>query len=77
MDVHYFDREVEKKKEEKAVADNDVAVADDVVDPVVANEAAVEDDCARSILDVGRATFVPLPDRRLSDRGRAIAGGNS
>lgn len=69
MDVHYFDHEEERKEEEEA---DDFDVAD-----AVAADFVVEDDCARSILDVGRATFVPPPDRRLTDRGRAIVGGNS
>ena len=75
FDVHCIDRE-----EENAGRFDDAGALDVVVEPVVA-DAMVDDvavnDYARNTPVDGRARFAPLPDHRLTDRGRAIAGGNS
>ena len=67
FDVHYVDHE------EEDVGASDVVVeaadADLIVD-------VAEEGVRKTPVD-GRARFAPLPDHRLIDRGRAIAGGNS
>jgi hypothetical protein len=67
FDVHYVDHEEE-----------DVGASDVVVEAADADLIVdVAEEGVRNTPVDGRAKFVPLPDHRLTDRGRAIAGGNS